>query len=166
MRPRALLPGVLVALAARALLVRLLLAKFNRDLRRVSAGDHQSLLRNYADDFVLHFNEGEHRFSGDWVGRRGMERFLQNFTNAKLQGEIRGMAISGPAWAMTIWVRFDDHADGPDGTRLYTNTTALVLKTRWGKIVEQGDFYFDTARIADFERSLKALGIAPVPREP
>ncbi len=43
-------------------------------------------------------------------------------------------------------VRFDDHADAPDGTRLYENRTVLVLRTRWGKVVEQQDFYADTAR--------------------
>jgi ketosteroid isomerase-like protein len=165
MRPRALVAGALAAVAGRAIFVRLLLRKLEADVRRIGAGDYQGVLGNYADDFVLHFNEGEHRFAGDWIGREGMERFLQNFTNAGLQGEIRAIAVSGPVWALTIWVRFDDHADGPDGTRLYENRTVLVLKARWGKIVEQGDFYLDTARIVEFERRLDALGIAPVPKQ-
>jgi ketosteroid isomerase-like protein len=61
-------------------------------------------------------------------------------------------------------VRFDDHADGPDGTRLYENRTVLVLRTRWGKIVEHEDFYVDTGRIAEFDRKLTELGVAPVPK--
>ena len=47
-----------------------------------------------------------------------------------------------------MWVRFDDHADAPDGTRIYENSTVLVLRTRWGKVVEQHDFYVDTQRIS------------------
>ena len=112
------------------------------------------------------FNEGDHRWSGDWIGRNGMDLFLQNFTAAKIQGEIRQIAISGPPWAMTLWARFDDHADAPDGTRIYQNRTALVLRTRWGKIVEQEDFYADTERIAAFDRKLTELDIVAVPNGP
>jgi hypothetical protein len=36
-----------------------------------------------------------------------MDRFLQNFTAAGIQGEIRQVATSGPLWAMTLWARFD-----------------------------------------------------------
>jgi ketosteroid isomerase-like protein len=166
MRWRSLLLGACVATAGRALVPRLLLLKFARDVAKLNAGDHASLLAAYADDFVLHFNEGDHRWSGDWVGKSGMERFLENFTAANLQGEIRQIAISGPPWALTLWARFDDHADAPDGTRIYQNRTALVLRTRWGKIVEQEDFYADTERIAVFDRQLTELGIAAVPKHP
>ena len=44
-------------------------------------------------------------------------------------------------------VRFDDHADGPDGERLYENQTVLVMRLKWGRIVDQEDFYADTGRI-------------------
>ena len=93
-----------------------------------------------------------------------MDRFLQMFTAAGIKGEIRQITTSGPLWAMTMWVRFDDHADGPDGTRLYENSTVLVLRTRWGKVVEQHDFYVDTGRIVDFDRKLAELGVAAVAR--
>jgi ketosteroid isomerase-like protein len=162
MRLRDVISGAAVAVAARALLPRLLLVKFGRDVRRLNAGDHSSLLAAYADDAVLHFNDGDHRWAGDWVGKPAIDRFLQNFTAAGVQGEIRQIAVSGAPWAMTMWVRFDDHADGPDGTRLYENRTALVLRTRWGKVVEQEDFYVDTGAIARFDRSLTAIGVFPV----
>jgi ketosteroid isomerase-like protein len=64
---------------------------------------------------------------------------------------------------MTIWARFDDHADGPEGERLYENRTVLVLRTRWGKVVEQEDFYADTGRLTDFDRRLSELGVPAVP---
>jgi ketosteroid isomerase-like protein len=164
MKPSNVLAGAALALAARAALPRVLLLKFSGDVAKLNAGDHTALLDAYADDFVLHFNEGPHRWSGDWVGKAAMDRFLQMFTAAGIKGEIRGIATSGPLWAMTMWVRFDDHADAPDGTRIYENTTALVLRTRWGKVVEQHDFYFDTARLVDFDRKLTELGVEAVGR--
>jgi ketosteroid isomerase-like protein len=164
MKPMSLLAGAALALAARALFPRLLLAKFSGDVAKLNAGDHTSLLGAYADDFVLHFAEGPHRWSGDWFGRAGMDRFLQNFTAAGIQGEIRGIATSGPLWALTMWVRFDDRADAPDGTRIYENSTVLVLRTRWGKVVEQHDFYADTERLTAFDRKLTELGVEGIPQ--
>ncbi len=163
MKPVTFLAGAAAALAGRALLPRLLLLKFSGAGAQLNEGDHRALLDSYADDFVLHFNEGPHRWSGDWVGREGMDRFLQNFTAAGIQGEIVKVATSGPLWALTMWVRFDDHADAPDGTRIYDNSTVLVLETRWGKIVEQTDYYVDTAAILALDRKLEELGVEAVP---
>ena len=50
-----------------------------------------------------------------------------------------------------------------DGSRLYTNSTVLVLRTRWGKVVEQHDFYVDTQEIVDFDRKLTELGVEAIP---
>jgi ketosteroid isomerase-like protein len=164
MRVKDFILGFSLAVAGRALIPQLLLRKFARDVERLNAGDCSRLLDAYSDDFVLHFNTGDHRWSGDWVGKSGMERFLENFTAAHLQGDIRQIAISGPPWALTMWARFDDHADAPDGTRIYQNRTALVLRTRWGKIVEQDDFYADTAPIIALDRKLTELGIPAAPK--
>lgn len=158
------LVGAALALAARAALPRILLLKFGPAVAKLNEGDYQPLLDNYADDFVLHFHEGPHRWSGDWIGKAGMDRFLQNFTGAGVQGEIKAIATSGPLWALTMWVRFDDHVDGPDGTRLYENSTVLVLRTRWFKVVEQHDFYVDTERITALEGKLAELGVEGVPQ--
>lgn len=159
-----LLAGAALALGARALFPRLLLLKFRPDVAKLNAGDYKPLLSAYADDFVLHFNEGPHRWSGDWVGKLAFDRFLQNFTAAGLQGEIKSFATSGPLWALTMWVRFDDHADAPDGTRIYENQTVLLLRTRWGKVVEQHDYYFDTGAILGMEEALVELGVPAVAR--
>jgi ketosteroid isomerase-like protein len=164
MHLRSVLAGAALAVTGRALVPRLLLVKFGRDVEKLNAGDHSTLLKAYADDAVLRFNEGEHRWAGEWVGREGIDRFLQNFTNAGIQGEIKQIAVSGPPWALTMLVRFDDHADGPDGTRLYENRTVLVMRTKWGKVVDHEDFYVDTGRIAAFDRKLTELGVAPVPK--
>ena len=154
--------GAALAIGGRALIPQGLLLKFRRDVRRLDRGEYSTLLKAYGDDAVLHFNHGDHRWAGDWAGKANIERFLQNYTAAKVQGQIRGVAVSGPPWALTMLVRFDDHADGPDGAWLYENRTVLVLRTRWGKIVDQEDFYVDTANIVAFDRALSALGVLPV----
>ena len=159
-----LLAGAALALGARALLPRLLLLRFKPGVDQLNAGDHAGLLDNYADDFVLHFHDGPHRWTGDWVGKAGFDAFLQNFTAAGIQGEIKSVATSGPLWALKMWVRFDDHADAPDGTRIYENTTVLVLRTRWGKVVEQYDFYVDTGAIMTMEEALVERGVPAVTR--
>lgn len=156
-----ILAGAAFALAARALLVRLLVAKFRRDVARLNAGDPRPLLAAFADDAVLHFNEGDHRWSGVHRGRAAIDTFFREFCAAGIEGEIGDVWISGPPWALRIAARFDDWAIGPDGERIYSNRTCLVLRTRFGKIVEQTDFYEDTERIADLERSLVALGMPP-----
>ena len=164
MQSKSLVAGAALAVGARALVPRLLTVKFGRDVRKLNAGDHSSLLDAYADDAVLRFNDGDHRWAGDWVGKADIGRFLENFTAAKVQGTIQNVAMSGPPWGLTMWVRFDDHADAPDGTRLYANRTVLVLRTRWGKVVDHEDFYVDTAPIGELDRKLNDLGVAAVPR--
>ncbi|MDQ3631423.1 MAG: nuclear transport factor 2 family protein [Actinomycetota bacterium] len=162
MTPRPILTGVAVAFAARSGLRRGLLAKLRRDVARLNAGDHGPLLAGYADDAVLRFNSGDHRWAGEHHGKPAIERFLRNFTAAGLQGEIQDLWIGGPPWALTMVARFDDAARAPDGTPIYANRICLVVRTRWGKIVEHEDFYEDTGRILALEAKLRELGIAPV----
>lgn len=161
MNRTAFLAGAGTVLAARALLIRGLHAKFAADIKKLNAGDYSSLLNAFADDGVIVFTENDTRWSGEHRGRAAIERFLQDFTRAGLQGKITEVFVGGPPWRMTLLARFDDHADGPDGERLYENRTVLVIRTRWGKIVHQEDFYVDTVRMQEFERRLTALGVAP-----
>lgn len=158
-RTRDLAFGALLAFGARALMNRLLLAKFRADVRALNSGDYQSLLDGYADDAVLNFNDGDHRWAGRHQGKDAIEAFLREFTGAGLQGEIVEMWSGGWPWQMSMAARFDDQATGPDGEQIYSNRTVLVLKTRWGKIVEQEDFYEDTNRVLEFEKKLTQLGI-------
>ena len=162
---RSLIAGAGAAIAVRALLPHVALFKLRRDVRRLNAGDLEPLLAGYADDAVLHFNEGPHRWSGYYRGKPAIERFLREFAGAGLKGEIRELWIAGPPWALTLIARFDDRAVGPNGEEIYANRVVIVARTRWGKIVEHEDFYFDTARIAAFDEKLRALGIGPVAQE-
>jgi ketosteroid isomerase-like protein len=157
------IPSMLIAaagtVAARAALPHVLRLKLRHDLARLNAGDHRALLAGFADDAVLHFHRGAHRWSGSHVGKGAIERFLQDFVAAGLHGELVRIWISGPPWALQLCVRFDDHAHGPDGEQIYANRVIIWARTRWGKIVEQRDFYEDTARITELEARLQDLGV-------
>ena len=159
---RSMLLGAGAAIAGRAVLPRLILLKLRRDVRRLNAGDYRPLLAGYDDDAVLRFNQGPHRWSGDYRGKPAIERFLRDFVGAGLTGEVRTVWIGGPPWALTLVARFDDRATGPDGQELYANRVVIVARTRWGKIVEHDDFYVDTARIVAPEEKLQQLGVEPV----
>ena len=159
---RSLVAGAGVAIAGRAILRHAILFKLRRDVRRLNAGDYRPLLSGYADDAVMHFNDGPHRWSGEHRGKPAIERFLREFVGAGIRGELRSLWIGGAPWALTLVTRFDDRATGPDGEELYANRVVIVARTRWGKIVDHDDFYFDTARIVAFEQRLRALGVDPV----
>ncbi|HEY3758330.1 MAG TPA: hypothetical protein VGL37_01095 [Solirubrobacteraceae bacterium] len=155
-----LLVGAGGAVVARALLTRLLLAKLRHDVRALNAGDHRPILANYAPHAVLCFNDGEHRWAGEHRGRAAIERFLQDFVAARIEGEISELLWAGPLWRMTLLVRFDDHAHDPDGVEIYRNRTVLLARTRWGRIVRQEDFYEDSSRIDGLEQRLVELGVS------
>lgn len=159
MQKRSIAAGAAAAVAARMALPHIIRAKLNRDLTRLNAGDYRPLLAGFADDAVLHFNEGPHRWSGSHVGKDGIERFLKNFVAAGLCGEFGRLWISGPPWAFELCVRFDDTAHAGDGERIYANRAVLWARTRWGKIVEQRDFYEDTSRLRDLDVKLAELGV-------
>ena len=80
MRAKSALAGAAMAIGGRAALLSLLTVKFRRDVDRLNAGDHSALLAAYADRAVLRFNDGDHRWAGEWIGRENIDRFLQNFT--------------------------------------------------------------------------------------
>lgn len=154
-----ILIGLILFVLLRIALHRLLLVKLRRDVATLNAGNHEPLLSGYAKDAVLVFTEGDHRWSGTYVGRDAIGEFLERFMQYGIKGEITEMWTGGWPWSMTIIVGFDDHADGPDAERLYENHTVLVCRTRWGKIVRQEDFYFDTVRMVAFDRKLTELGM-------
>ena len=166
----ALTAGAAGALGARALFVRAVRFKLQRDLDAINGGDYAPLLRNYADDAELVFAEGDHRWSGTHSGKAAIERFLQDFTAAKIQGRFVDVTVSGPPWNMRMWVRFDDEAADESGAQVYRNRTVLYIQSRFGKIVRHEDFYEDTDRIAAFDRNLSERGVrpaaAPAAREP
>lgn len=149
--------GCAAAVIVRIVFVRALLFKLRRDVAALSRGDYRPLLNGYADQAVLEFSDGDHRWAGIHHGKAAIEQFLGEFVGAGLHGEVRAIWTSGWPWSMTIVARFDDAAD-LDGEHLYDNQTVLVCRTRWGKIVHQADYYADTERIAAFDRALTERG--------
>ncbi|PTR24031.1 hypothetical protein C8K36_10841 [Rhodococcus sp. OK519] len=101
---------------------------------------------------------------GDIRGRPAIEKFLQSFVDAGLHGEITEVYFGGAPWRMTLLARFDDRANASDGSPLYRNRTVLLVRTRWGKIVEQEDFYEDTSRIDAFDARLREREKHSTPR--
>jgi len=160
-----LIAGAGGTILARTLFTRLLLIKLRRDVRSLSAGDYRPTLSNYARHAVLCFNDGEHRWAGEHRGRGAIERFLKDFVAAGIEGEIRGLVWAGPPWRTTLLVRFDDHARDPAGAQIYRNRTVLLVRTRWGRIVHQEDYFEDSARIAALERRLVELGVPAAGRD-
>ena len=150
------------AIAARALFARVLLWQFRRDLRALNRGDYEPVLSHYAEDALLRFNTGAHRWSGEHSGKPAVARFLRNFVHAGLEGQIEEVFFAGPPWRLRIAARARDHALDAVGTELYRNHVILLARTRWGRIVLHDDFYEDTQRIEAFERRLAERGVAPV----
>jgi len=160
-RLKLLFAGAGLAIGLQALTRQLLLRQFRSSVEALNRGDYGPLLDGFADDAVLHFNDADHRWAGEHRGRDEIETFLRDFVGAGLTGEVRELWTSGPPWALTAVARFDDRAVGPDGEELYSNQTLIWVRTRWGKVTEQRDFYLDTGRILDFDRKLTELGIEP-----
>ncbi len=154
--------GLMAGLALRPLLRRVLMVRLGRDVGRINEGDYQPFLDAYAEDAVLHFNDGQHRWAGDHRGKPAIEGFLRDFVAAGLKVELKDLWLSGPPWNMTVIGRVDDEARAPGGEILYSNRVVLVLRTRWGKIVRHDDFYEDTSQMAAFDAALRDLGIDPV----
>lgn len=159
----ALALGACLAVGARTALRQLLLRKFRRDIRKLNAGDPSGLLGAYDDDAVLRFHDGQHRWAGTHRGKEAIGRFLRNMIGAGLQGTIHEIWMGGPPWALTLVARFDVEAPGPDGSRMYRNRAALVVRTRWGRIIEQDDFYADTGRLESLEDRLQELDVPASP---
>jgi ketosteroid isomerase-like protein len=151
--------GIVVLVALRIALKRALLWKLRRDVAALAGGDHRPLLKGYADDAVLVFADGDHRWSGTYRGRDEIGTFLADFVRVGLKGEITDLWMAGWPWTLTILVAFDDHADDEQRNRVYDNHTILKCRTRWGKIVHQEDFYFDTVRMVAFDRNLTSRGL-------
>ena len=146
------------ALVLRPLVTRAALLKLRRDVRALNEGDYGPVLCNYAQDAVLRFNDGEHRWAGEHRGKHAIEEFLRQFVAAGLRGRITELFVCGPPWRMTLLARYDDEAHDPAGAQLYSNRTVLLARLRWGRIVLHEDFYEDTRRIEAFDARLRELG--------
>ena len=113
--------GLMAGLALRPLLRRVLMVRLGRDVGRINEGDYRPFLDAYAEDAVLYFNDGQHRWAGDHRGKPAIEGFLRDFVAAGLKVELKDLWLSGPPWDMTVIGRVDDEAGAPGGELLYSN---------------------------------------------
>ncbi|MCH5642163.1 hypothetical protein [Gordonia sp. ABSL49_1] len=149
--------GLAVAMSARRLLLWALARKLRHGVACLAQGDIGPLAAGYHEDAVLYFHEGDHRWRGRYEGRAAIEGFLLDFVDAGLAGDICSIVVGGAPWSMTIAIRFDDAAV-LDGEQIYTNRSVLWARARWGKIVEQRDFYEDSQRLIELDRRLPVGG--------
>ena len=111
---------------------------------RLNAGDHEPLLRMYADDATMTF-PGRHSWGREYRGKSEIEGFLRRFVGAGLHGEVPDVVVNGPPWNTSVAVLFNDEAPGE-----YENRAVIYLKLRWGRIVYE-ETYEDTQRVAEWE---------------
>ena len=73
---------------------------------------------------------------------------------------------TGPGCRLSEQLLTRDEVDaGEQGFRSESGAElVLVLRTRWGKVVEQHDYYADTAAIVALDRKLEELGVEAVAR--
>jgi ketosteroid isomerase-like protein len=158
-RPSHLAAAALGAGAAAALRAAELAATrafLQRNVRALCAGDVEPLLSFYADDARMCF-PGDHSWGREYRGRAEIEAFLRRFVAARLRGEIDAVLVQGPPWNTRIAIQFNDESRDPDGTLAYENRALILLRTRWGKIVEE-ELYEDTQKVAAFDEHLAARG--------
>ena len=151
------LAGISTAFAVKLLVMRALTLKLQRDIDALNNGNYRPLLSSFHRDAVLTFADGDSRWSGTHRGRAAIEKFFQDFVAAGIKGQVTEIDSGGAPWRMTLLVRFDDQAHAADGTELYNNRTVLLVRTSWGRIVSQEDFFEDTTRIDAFEKKLRQL---------
>ncbi|MCW2751896.1 MAG: hypothetical protein JWR83_3006 [Aeromicrobium sp.] len=76
-----ILIGIVLIVVLRIVLIRLMLIKLRHDVAALNAGDHKPLLAGYAKDAVIVFNDADHRWAGNHVGREAIGSFLANFVH-------------------------------------------------------------------------------------
>ena len=81
------------------------------------------------------------------VGRDEIEGFLRRYADQGVHMEVEDILVNGPPWNMRAAIRVNDWIRDDAGGERYTNRAVLMVRTRWGKIVEQED-YEDTERVA------------------
>jgi ketosteroid isomerase-like protein len=146
--------ALLAVPAAQALYAAIYRRLLRRTAAQLMAGDVDAFLRFYADDATLTF-PGDNSWGPVYRGKDEIRGFLERFLRVGIRGEVLDIAVHGPPWDTTVFVRFDDRAAAPDGTVVYENRATILLKGSWGKIVSE-EVFEDTERVAELDRWLEA----------
>ncbi|MDX6698455.1 MAG: hypothetical protein QOE65_1852 [Solirubrobacteraceae bacterium] len=119
-----------------------------RNFARLSRGDYDSVVRQFAEDSVLEM-AGDHALGGERRGRAAVGDWFRETwaTFPGLQLLPRDVVVAGPPWRTRVATRFDVRATLPDGTD-YRNEGMQYLRLRWGRVLEDC-LYEDTQRLAE-----------------
>jgi uncharacterized protein len=121
-------------------------------MARTRAGDVRPTLRLDADDVTLTF-PGQNSWSGTFRGKQDHGRWLQRLVATGIMTYPDQVVAVGPPWNTTVCVRGHDHADSPDGERVYQNRFVIWGRMSWGRLKEY-EVYEDTHLANEFDRWL------------
>lgn len=123
-----------------------------RDMARLSAGDHGPLMRMYAKDVRFRF-PGDSSWACDIEGRDELERWLRRFVETGLEIRPDEVIVQGPPWRTALCVRGTDHLDTDDG-RVYENRYVIWGHMRWGRLTDY-EVYEDTQASQELDAYLE-----------
>jgi ketosteroid isomerase-like protein len=133
--------------------------KVRRSFRQLSAGDCDTVLRQFAADAVLSFS-GRHSLSGEHRGaatvRQWFERLYRIFPGIRF--EVLDVLSTGWPWNTVAATHFSVHVKRRDG-QLYHNQGMQYLRLRWGKVVEDR-IYEDTQKLAAELQQMAQQGVS------
>jgi len=129
-----------------------------RSFRRLSAGDYETVLKQFSPDIVFCFS-GEHALGGELRGveptRRWFQRIYRLFPGIGF--EPQAVVVNGWPWDTVVATRFRVRA-WMSGDRPYSNEGMQLLRLRWGRVVEDR-IYEDTHGLVEALRYLADRGV-------
>ena len=135
----------------------------SRVMARTRAGDIRPTLMLDAKEVRLVF-PGDNSWSGDYRGKAAHRAWLARLVQAGIKTYPDEVVAAGFPWNMTVCVRGHDHADAPDGRRVYENRFVIWGKLRWGRLHEL-EVYEDTIKPRALDEYVNARELQS-PRQP
>lgn len=143
-------------------------ALIRRNIRLLNAGRYEPTLAMFAPGATLAF-PGDNSWAGmfrtpvksqePFATHRGtaeIEAFLRRFVDSGIEMHVEDILVNGPPWNTRAAVRvhhgITEPSEGSDAD-IYANRAVLMVRVRWGKILEQED-YEDTERVRAYDERL------------
>lgn len=125
---------------------------------RLSAGDHETLLKACAPD-VEHVFPGNHPLGGTRNSKEALERWFERLYTIfpGLNFEVKRVLVRGWPWQTVAMVEWVDRARPADGVS-YKNKGTHVLRFSWGRLVGIRA-YLDTQKVEEVCERLAQEGI-------
>ncbi|MDQ6806562.1 MAG: hypothetical protein M3065_16715 [Actinomycetota bacterium] len=123
---------------------------------RLRAGDYRPTLRLDAKDVRFRF-PGANSWSGEYHGKKELERWLQRFVASRIQIFADEIVVKGPPWNTTICLRGHDFLKCADGETVYANRYVIWGHARWG-LLKDYEVYEDTEKATALDRYLADRG--------